>query len=64
MSCPASLETSFNRNRAGSVLGDLKDGTFQAGQSSGLVADIVPVRKLVPQLIDEYNAARNSLAIL
>lgn len=51
----------FNRNRAGSVLGDLKQGTFQAGQSSGLVDDVVPVFLLVERLIKEYNAARSSL---
>ncbi len=54
----------FNRNRSGSVLGDLKDGAFQAGQSSGLVNDIIPVDTLVQRLISEYNAARNSLPAL
>lgn len=54
----------FNRNRAGSVEGDLKEGAFQAGQSSGLVKDIVPVADLVSRLIDEYNAAVASMPTL
>lgn len=52
----------FNRNRAGSVLGDIKDGAFQAGQSSGLVEDIIPVHDLVQRLIAEYNQTVNLLS--
>ena len=52
----------FNRNRSGSVLGDIKAGAFQAGQSSGLVADIIPVHDLVQRLIAEYNETVNSLS--
>ena len=54
----------FNRNRAGSVEGDLEEGAFQAGQSAGLVHDIVSVQVLVKRLIDEYNTARNSLEVI
>ncbi len=51
----------FNRNRAGSIEGDITDGTFQAGQSSGLVKDVVSVSELVQRLIEEYEAARDGL---
>ncbi len=44
----------FNRNRAASVEGDMDKGTFQAGQSSGLVKDIVPVEQLIQRLLAEY----------
>ena len=50
----------FNRNRAGSVLGDIKAGAFQAGQSSGLVADIIPVHDLGLMLLAESNETVNS----
>ena len=58
------LRDEFSRNRAASVEGDLEQGTFQAGQSSGLVRDIIPVRDLVQRLISEYEKARQSLAPL
>ncbi len=51
----------FNRNRAGSMLGDLAEGAFQAGQSAGLVRDIVSVATLVKRLVREYHAAREGL---
>lgn len=47
----------LNRNRAASIEGNIKSGTFQAGQSAGLIKDIVPVKKLVQRLIAEYNDA-------
>jgi enoyl-[acyl-carrier protein] reductase II len=52
----------FNRNQIGSLSGNLAEGAFQAGQSSGLVRNIQPVAALIEQLIDEYERARNSLA--
>jgi len=52
----------FNRNRAASLDGDTASGTFQAGQSSGLVSDIIPVTELVKRLVQEYEAARECLS--
>ncbi len=51
----------FSRNRAASVDGNLKEGTFQSGQSSGLVTDIVSVEDLVKRLLSEYEGTRQSL---
>jgi len=42
----------------------MKNSTFQAGQSSGLVADIVPVAWLVQRLIKEYNAAVDDFILI
>jgi enoyl-[acyl-carrier protein] reductase II len=55
------IGSEFNRNRAAAVDGDLKEGAFQAGQSSGLTKDVIPVRELVERLVEEYEAARRSL---
>ncbi len=54
----------FNRNRAASLLGDLEEGAFQAGQSAGLIRDIPTVAELVERLIDEYEQAKTSLPSL
>ena len=54
----------FNRNKSASVFGDLDEGAFQAGQSSGGVKSILSVSELVESLISEYNAARQALAPL
>jgi enoyl-[acyl-carrier protein] reductase II len=51
----------FNRNREASIEGNLSEGTFQAGQSSGIVKDIVPVKELIARLIDEYEKTLESL---
>ncbi len=52
----------FNRNRAASIEGDITGGTFQAGQSSGLVKDIVSVKELVQRLISEFESAKKKIA--
>jgi enoyl-[acyl-carrier protein] reductase II len=54
----------FNRNRAASIEGDITDGTFQAGQSSGLVKDIIPVKELVQRLVSEFESAQKKMASL
>ncbi len=51
----------FNRSQIASINGDEKEGTFQAGQSAGLVNDIIAVEELVQRLVKEYNIARTSL---
>lgn len=51
----------FNRNRAGSIEGDREEGAYQAGQSAGIVKQILPVKELVRQLITEYDLARKNL---
>ena len=53
----------FNRNRSAAVDGDLVEGAFQAGQSSGLVRDVVPVAELVKRLVAEFEAARQALSV-
>lgn len=52
----------FNRNRAAAVDGDLAEGAFQAGQSSGMVKDVVPVAELVKRLVAEFEAAKQALS--
>ncbi|MFC1857012.1 NAD(P)H-dependent flavin oxidoreductase [Thermodesulfobacteriota bacterium] len=58
------IGSDIHRSKAASEKGDLTEGTFQAGQSAGLVADILTVNNLVKKLIAEYEAARQSLSPL
>jgi enoyl-[acyl-carrier protein] reductase II len=51
----------INRSEAATIDGDITEGTFQAGQSAGLVTDIPSVNELVKRLVIEYEAARQSL---
>ncbi len=51
----------INRTEAATIDGDITEGTFQAGQSAGLVTDIPSVNELVKRLVIEYAAARQSL---
>jgi enoyl-[acyl-carrier protein] reductase II len=51
----------INRTEAATIQGDITEGTFQAGQSSGLVTDIPSVNELVKRLVIEYEATRQSL---
>jgi len=55
------IGSEFNRNRAASWEGDIEEGAFQAGQSSGLVRDVPTVAELVGRLVAEYDAAVGSL---
>jgi enoyl-[acyl-carrier protein] reductase II len=50
-----------NRSRSAAKKGDIKEGTFQAGQSSGLINDILSVSDLIKRLIAEYESARKAL---
>ncbi len=56
------IGSEFNRNRAASWEGDMKEGAFQAGQSSGLVNDVIPVAELVRRLVAEYEGAAASMS--
>jgi enoyl-[acyl-carrier protein] reductase II len=58
------LRDEGSRNKAASLDGDLENGTFQAGQSSGLVHDIPTVAELVQRLIREYEMAMQSLPVI
>ena len=58
------IGSEFNRNRIASWDGDLEQGTFQSGQSAGLISEILPVKELVHKLVAEYEYARNSLQSL
>ncbi|MFA6450118.1 MAG: nitronate monooxygenase [bacterium] len=55
------IGSEFNRNREASWNGDLAEGAFQAGQSSGLIREILPVKEIVRKLAAEYETARASL---
>jgi enoyl-[acyl-carrier protein] reductase II len=50
-----------NRSRAAALEGDIEEGAFQAGQSSGLIDEIPAVSDLVERLIAEYDTARLAL---
>ena len=56
------IGSEFNRNRAAAWDGDLAEGAFQAGQSAGLISEIISVSELVNKLVAQYNYARFSLA--
>ena len=55
------LRDEGSRNKAASLDGDLETGTFQAGQSAGLIRDIPTVAELVQRLVKEYEQARKSI---
>ena len=46
------------RERAGIFEGDEVEGEMEAGQSSGLVKEILPVEVVFKNLIQEYAAAK------
>ncbi len=49
------------RERAGIFEGNLEEGEFEAGQSSGLVKAILPAAEVVRRMIAEYQAAKAQL---
>jgi enoyl-[acyl-carrier protein] reductase II len=53
-----------NRSRAAAKEGDIVEGAFQAGQSSGLIDDILSVSDLIKRLVAEYESARQALQLL
>jgi enoyl-[acyl-carrier protein] reductase II len=48
-------------SRRGILEGDLEDGELEAGQSSGLVHEILPAAEVVRRMVAEYEAARGRL---
>ncbi len=49
------------REKAGIFEGDLKEGEFEAGQSSGLIKEILPAAEVLRRLMTEYAAARGRM---
>lgn len=52
---------SRNRAKKGIFEGDGEEGMFEAGQSSGLVKDIIPVEEVFRRIIGEYDKVRSHL---
>lgn len=50
-----------NRAKKGIFEGDGEEGMFEAGQSSGLVKDIIPVEEVFRRIIGEYDKVRSQL---
>jgi enoyl-[acyl-carrier protein] reductase II len=49
------------RERSGIFEGDENEGELEAGQSSGLIKEILPVKELFEKLISEFNNARDNI---
>ena len=60
------LQALLGRARAkkGMFEGDLEEGELEIGQISGLIHDIKPVSKIVADMINEFNEARQRVATL
>jgi len=52
------LEAVYGRSasRRGILEGDLEEGELEAGQSSGLIRDVVPAAEVVRRFVEEYEA--------
>ena len=50
-----------NRAKKGIYEGDFEEGMFEAGQSSGLIKDIIPVEEVFRRIIGEYGKVRSQL---
>jgi hypothetical protein len=50
-----------NRARQGIFEGNIEEGMLEAGQSSGLVKDIIPVDEIFRRIIGEYDKVRSEL---
>jgi enoyl-[acyl-carrier protein] reductase II len=50
------LEAIYGRSasRRGILEGDLEEGELEAGQSSGLIRDVVPAAEVVRRFVEEY----------
>jgi enoyl-[acyl-carrier protein] reductase II len=57
------LKEKLGRGRAkkGMFEGDLDEGELEIGQVAGLIHDIKPVAEIIKEIIEEYNAVKNSL---
>jgi enoyl-[acyl-carrier protein] reductase II len=49
------------RERGGIFEGDWEEGEFEAGQSSGLVREILPVAEVVKRILQEFENSRNHI---
>jgi enoyl-[acyl-carrier protein] reductase II len=49
------------RERMGMFEGNLEEGEFEAGQSSGMVREIVPAAEVVKRLMEEYEGAKDRI---
>ena len=49
------------RERAGIFEGDLEEGEFEAGQSSGLVREILPAATVVRRMMEEYHRTKQQM---
>ena len=60
------LEEVYGRShsRRGILEGDLEEGELEAGQSSGLVRDVVPAAEIVRRLVEEYERGVARLSTL
>lgn len=47
------------RERAGIFEGDFIEGEFEAGQSSGMVHDIIPAAEVITRMMSEFEDAKN-----
>jgi enoyl-[acyl-carrier protein] reductase II len=65
-SSPSQLEEIFNSSslKKAALEGDVQWGKVEAGQSAGLVDDIVPAAELFRRLVRETEEARRRLASL
>lgn len=52
------------RERRGIFEGDLDEGELEAGQSSGLVHEILPAAEVVGRMLEEFRGAASRLAVL
>ena len=52
------------RERHGIFEGDLREGEIEAGQSSGLIHDVITAGEVVRRLLAEYEAARTRMLSL
>ena len=52
------------RERRGIFEGDLDEGELEAGQSAGLVREILPAAEVVARMVAEFRAASDRLAML
>lgn len=60
---PDELKTILGRARAklGMFEGDLEEGELEIGQVSALLKEIKPVKKIVEEIVQEYDVAKKSL---
>lgn len=60
------LEAVYGRSasRRGILDGDLEEGELEAGQSSGLIHDVVPAAEVVRRFVEEYEAGLARLELL